>query len=153
MELRPVMTANFAVAITLFCRATSAQTTVPTTTTFSKNTDSSSTSKCVSHTETRQLSAQRKQTVVWTLQNDKANPCESFDPTKVVLQFKTDLMGSGTKRMVPGRSDGTARAKVTSSKTIAPDKTKHRYDVYYDSLLAEDPEIDVSGDCPGCQPQ
>jgi hypothetical protein len=156
MEPRHVKTANLAVAFTLLCQAASAQTnqtTVATTTTFSKNTDPSSTSTCVSHTSDTQLGAQRKQTIVWTLQNDTANPCPGFQPARVLIEFKTDVVGSGSKRKVPGHADGTARAKVTMSKTVAPDMTRHRYDVYYDGLLAEDPEIDVNGDCPGCLPK
>jgi hypothetical protein len=155
MNRRPIKTACFAVAGTLLYAAASlaqlGPTTVRATITFSKNTDASLTSVCVSQTVPSPLLAQRKQTIIFTLQNATGtNACPGYTPANVLLEFKSDV---ATKRRVHGLAAGAITVKVTSSAITAPDNTKHRYDVYYNNLLAEDPEIDVNGDCGGCRPK
>ena len=84
--------------------------------------------------------AKRNEKITWVF----ANNCDGFRSVKVELRFETELVGSSKR--VKGTVQGRAEARLTASKIIAPDGSKHKYTIYYDGVKDLDPELDINGD-------
>jgi uncharacterized membrane protein YgcG len=85
----------------------------------------------------------RNEPITWTLTTPSGSTaCPGFDPTKVSLEFTSDLFSPRTLHA----TSSTITATTTSDSAKAPNGSRHRYTVMYDNVDAGDPEIDIIGD-------
>jgi hypothetical protein len=118
--------------------------------------DTAITAPCIGTVTTFRLKVKRKHKIKWHIQNDLFNECPDLDENMVELRFDTAAMSDDTNQSSPVLSvikakNGKIVARVHADPTKVPDG-KYRYKVYYMSMLASDPQLDISGDCGGCGP-
>jgi hypothetical protein len=102
--------------------------------------------RCLARTITRRLHARRNERLVWKVENDTAdgNPCPSLNIADVDLDFGTTMPITNKTKV-----GGKIKAQVFQN----AGQQQYKYKITYKGNEAEDPILDISGECgPGCGP-
>jgi hypothetical protein len=101
---------------------------------------------CSATVDPLKASGRRSEWVYWGVNN---SGCSTFNLDMVTLEFDDNVVK--TKEARPVNGTATIAARISPDPKDAPDGA-HMYSVYLNDKKAGDPEIDVAGDCPGCEP-
>jgi hypothetical protein len=112
---------------------------------------------CVGVATKYRLKGQRRQRVVWKIENDPNYPCPDLNVAQVQVRFSDSMpLAENASPMAPpldrmnGDNSGFIRAFIHADSMYAPDDV-HDYLIYYqDARASRDPELDIQGDCAGC---
>lgn len=101
------------------------------------------------------VKAMRKHKIRWNIQNDVFYPCPNLDDREVAVQFQEGTLADSKRMDAPLLSvkkgqGNKIQAYIHADENLVPDSKRKYWVTYKDKNASPDPEIDVSGDCPGC---
>lgn len=106
---------------------------------------------CEAVTSTPVLKANTGDRITWKIVKDEDNPCGALDADKVILQFTrpgiVDDDNASTKDQYVRGHHHTLSADRAEGTVVAA-AGKYKYQVMFDGKIAQDPELDVSGQLP-----
>jgi hypothetical protein len=100
---------------------------------------------CLASTITRRLHAKRNERLVWKVENDTddGTKCPGFNVADVDLDF-------GTTVPITNKTKNGDKIKAQVFQNAA--QQQYKYKILYKGNVAEDPVLDILGDCGSCGP-